>query len=63
MINAVTQEEVVVRAKYLMGCDGARSLVRKAIAGGEEMDGMSTGKIQMAGELIRFNSISCVSFS
>ena len=51
MLNVVTGETVVVYSKYLIGCDGARSGVRKAIAGGGEKDGNTTGKIQMVGEM------------
>ena len=46
-----TGEETTVRAKYLMGCDGARSNVRKAMAGGGEKDGNTTGSIRMEGDV------------
>ena len=40
-----------VRAKYLFGCDGARSKVRQCIAGGGAGgDGERKGKIVMQGE-------------
>lgn len=39
-----------VRCKYLFGNDGARSQVRKCIAGGEAGDGEWKGAIQMEGE-------------
>lgn len=44
-----TKEVSVVRSKYLLGCDGARSLVRKAMAGGGDGDGEWAGKIRMEG--------------
>lgn len=47
--HAVTKVTHVVRAKYLLGCDGARSRVRKAMAGGGEGDGEYSGKIRMEG--------------
>jgi 2-polyprenyl-6-methoxyphenol hydroxylase-like FAD-dependent oxidoreductase len=34
-----------------MGCDGARSNVRKAMAGGGEKDGNTTGSIRMEGDV------------
>ena len=45
-----TQQVYNVKAKYLLGCDGARSLVRRAISGGEQGDGEYKGKIRMEGE-------------
>lgn len=48
--HSTTGAETVVRTKYLLGCDGARSLVRRWIAGGEEGDGEYKGKITMQGE-------------
>lgn len=45
-----TNEKHTVRAKYLLGNDGARSLVRRAISGGEVGDGEWQGKIRMLGE-------------
>lgn len=47
--HADSEESITVRGKYLFGCDGARSLVRKAIAGGGEGDGERTGAIRMEG--------------
>ncbi|KDE08848.1 hypothetical protein MVLG_00949 [Microbotryum lychnidis-dioicae p1A1 Lamole] len=48
--NAETNEEFTVKAKYLMGYDGARSSVRKAISGPEATDGGEKGKITMDGD-------------
>lgn len=45
-----TKEKFTVRAKYLLGVDGARSLVRRAISGGGEGDGEYKGKINMLGD-------------
>lgn len=45
-----TKQEYTVRAKYLLGVDGARSLVRRAISGGNEGDGEWQGKIRMLGD-------------
>ncbi|KAM0747470.1 phenol 2-monooxygenase [Meredithblackwellia eburnea MCA 4105] len=45
-----TKQSYTVRSKYLLGNDGARSMVRKAIAGGGEKDGTTTGKIRMEGD-------------
>ncbi|KAH8929493.1 phenol 2-monooxygenase [Atractiella rhizophila] len=39
-----------IRSKYVLGCDGAKSTVRKCIAGGGEGDGEWKGKIRMEGE-------------
>ncbi|BGP57604.1 hypothetical protein JCM8202_000510 [Rhodotorula sphaerocarpa] len=39
-----------VRSKYLLGVDGAKSLVRKAISGGQNGDGEWQGKIKMMGD-------------
>ncbi|SCV71893.1 BQ2448_4587 [Microbotryum intermedium] len=48
--NTETNEEFTVKAKYLMGYDGARSSVRKAISGSEATDGGEKGKITMDGD-------------
>ncbi|KAK4700894.1 phenol 2-monooxygenase (NADPH), partial [Phenoliferia sp. Uapishka_3] len=48
--HAVTKKTHVVRSKYLLGCDGARSLVRRAMAGGQPGDGERTGAIRMLGD-------------
>lgn len=48
--NVNTHQQWTVRTKYLFGCDGARSKVRKCIAGGGEGDGEWKGKITMQGE-------------
>jgi 2-polyprenyl-6-methoxyphenol hydroxylase-like FAD-dependent oxidoreductase len=40
-----------VRAKYLMGCDGAKSMVRKAISGPEATAGGDKGAIVMQGDI------------
>lgn len=45
-----TKEKLNVRAKYLLGVDGARSLVRRAISGGNPGDGEYQGKIKMLGD-------------
>lgn len=39
-----------IRARYLLGNDGARSMVRRWVAGGEPGDGEWKGKITMQGE-------------
>ena len=48
--NPESGKEHTVRAKYLIGCDGARSLVRRAMAGGQPGDGEWQGSIRMLGE-------------
>lgn len=48
--NVNTHQQFTVRTKYLFGCDGARSKVRKCIAGGGDGDGEWKGKITMQGE-------------
>ncbi|GJN93539.1 hypothetical protein Rhopal_006596-T1 [Rhodotorula paludigena] len=48
--HADTKEQLTVRAKYLLGVDGARSLVRRAISGGQVGDGEWQGKIRMLGD-------------
>lgn len=48
--HAETKEQLTVRAKYLLGVDGARSLVRRAISGGQVGDGEWQGKIRMLGD-------------
>ena len=48
--NPETRQQWTVRTKYLLGCDGARSRVRKCVAGGGEGDGEWKGKITMQGE-------------
>lgn len=50
IINNTTQKKSTVRAKYLLGCDGAKSLVRRAMAGGAVGDGEWSGSIRMLGE-------------
>ncbi|TFL03010.1 phenol 2-monooxygenase [Pterulicium gracile] len=50
IVDGNTKKEYKIRSKYLLGCDGAKSLVRRAIAGGEVGDGEWQGKIQMKGE-------------
>ncbi|KAJ3337329.1 hypothetical protein HDU93_001234 [Gonapodya sp. JEL0774] len=50
--HAETGEKFVVRAKYLLGLDGAKSLVRRAISGGQEGDGEWKGKIRMVGDAL-----------
>lgn len=45
-----TKEQFTVRAKYLLGVDGAKSLVRRAISGGQVGDGEWQGKIRMLGD-------------
>ncbi|SGZ32377.1 BQ5605_C040g11865 [Microbotryum silenes-dioicae] len=54
MSHADTKEKYTVRAKYLFGNDGARSLVRRAISGGEVGDGEWQGKIRMLGDASEF---------
>ncbi|KAJ7502456.1 phenol 2-monooxygenase [Mycena galericulata] len=39
-----------IRSRYLLGCDGAKSQVRRCIAGGQVGDGEWQGKITMQGE-------------
>lgn len=48
--DVATGKDHTVRCKYLFGNDGARSQVRKCIAGGEAGDGEWKGAIQMEGE-------------
>ncbi|CAK5281204.1 unnamed protein product [Mycena citricolor] len=45
-----TKATYTVRSRYLMGCDGAKSIVRRCIAGGAVGDGEWQGKITMQGE-------------
>lgn len=45
-----TKKTHTVRSKYLLGCDGAKSLVRRAMAGGAVGDGEWSGSIRMLGE-------------
>ncbi|GAA6038259.1 hypothetical protein JCM8097_003909 [Rhodosporidiobolus ruineniae] len=45
-----TGEKFTVKSKYLLGVDGARSLVRRAISGGQPGDGEWQGKIRMLGD-------------
>ncbi|GAA5903543.1 hypothetical protein JCM8208_003620 [Rhodotorula glutinis] len=49
-VHADTKEKFTARAKYLLGVDGARSLVRRAISGGQPGDGEWQGKIRMLGD-------------
>ncbi|KAF7305795.1 Phenol 2-monooxygenase [Mycena chlorophos] len=44
-----TKATYTVRSRYLLGCDGAKSHVRRCIAGGEVGDGEWQGKITMQG--------------
>lgn len=54
-----TKQRYTIRSKYLLGNDGAMSMVRKAVAGGGEKDGTRTGKIQMLGALAaRFGCVA-----
>ncbi|KAF7322151.1 Phenol 2-monooxygenase [Mycena kentingensis (nom. inval.)] len=48
--HADTKETFTVRSRYLLGCDGAKSHVRRCIAGGQVGDGEWQGKITMQGE-------------
>ncbi|KAJ7049750.1 phenol 2-monooxygenase [Mycena amicta] len=45
-----TKATYTVRSRYLLGCDGAKSHVRRCIAGGKVGDGEWQGKITMQGE-------------
>ncbi|GAA6062229.1 hypothetical protein JCM10212_000808 [Sporobolomyces blumeae] len=45
-----TKEKFTVKAKYLLGVDGAKSLVRRAVSGGNAGDGEWQGKIKMLGD-------------
>jgi 2-polyprenyl-6-methoxyphenol hydroxylase-like FAD-dependent oxidoreductase len=45
-----TKVKHTIRSRYLLGCDGAKSHVRRCIAGGEEGDGEWKGLITMQGE-------------
>ncbi|TNY22819.1 phenol 2-monooxygenase [Rhodotorula diobovata] len=49
-VHGETKEKFTARAKYLLGVDGARSLVRRAISGGQPGDGEWQGKIRMLGD-------------
>lgn len=48
--NVANHQQSTVRSKYLFGLDGARSQVRKCVAGGGDGDGEWKGKITMQGE-------------
>ncbi|KXS17858.1 phenol 2-monooxygenase [Gonapodya prolifera JEL478] len=48
--HVTTGEKLKVQGKYLLGVDGAKSLVRRAISGGQEGDGEWKGKITMVGD-------------
>ncbi|KAJ7602434.1 phenol 2-monooxygenase [Roridomyces roridus] len=48
--HADSKLQHTVRARYLLGCDGAKSHVRRCIAGGQVGDGEWQGKITMQGE-------------
>ena len=48
--HADSESHHTIRCRYLMGCDGARSIVRRWVAGGEVGDGEWKGKITMQGE-------------
>lgn len=50
MVKDACGKTHTVRSKYLFGNDGARSLVRRCISGGEPGDGEWKGAIQMEGE-------------
>ncbi|SDA03041.1 BZ3500_MvSof-1268-A1-R1_Chr11-1g03273 [Microbotryum saponariae] len=52
--HADTKEKYTVRAKYLFGNDGAKSLVRRAISGSKVGDGEWQGKIRMLGDASEF---------
>ncbi|KAJ7680981.1 phenol 2-monooxygenase [Mycena polygramma] len=45
-----TKAKHTIRSRYLLGCDGAKSHVRRCIAGGEVGDGEWKGAITMQGE-------------
>ncbi|KAF7315925.1 Phenol 2-monooxygenase [Mycena indigotica] len=48
--NGDTKTTYTIRSRYLLGCDGAKSHVRRCIAGGRVGDGEWQGKITMQGE-------------
>ncbi|KAJ7213021.1 phenol 2-monooxygenase [Mycena pura] len=48
--HADSKANHTIRSRYLLGCDGAKSHVRRCIAGGEVGDGEWQGKITMQGE-------------
>ncbi|KAJ7233893.1 phenol 2-monooxygenase [Mycena rebaudengoi] len=48
--HAETKATHTIRSRYLLGCDGAKSHVRRCIAGGEIGDGEWKGLITMQGE-------------
>ncbi|KAJ7092090.1 phenol 2-monooxygenase [Mycena belliarum] len=48
--HADSKVKHTIRSRYLLGCDGAKSIVRRCIAGGEVGDGEWQGKITMQGE-------------
>ncbi|KAJ7467058.1 phenol 2-monooxygenase [Mycena latifolia] len=48
--HADSKVKHTIRSRYLLGCDGAKSHVRRCIAGGEVGDGEWQGKITMQGE-------------
>ena len=47
--KALNDQTFTIRSKYLIGCDGSKSNVRRCIAGGEPGDGDWKGKITMQG--------------
>lgn len=48
--HADSKVKHTIRSRYLLGCDGAKSHVRRCIAGGQVGDGEWKGKITMQGE-------------
>ena len=48
--HSETKKRFSVRSKYIIGVDGARSLVRRAISGGQAGDGEWQGGIKMLGD-------------
>ncbi|KAJ7782495.1 phenol 2-monooxygenase [Mycena maculata] len=48
--HADSKVKHTIRSRYLLGCDGAKSIVRRCIAGGQVGDGEWQGKITMQGE-------------
>ncbi|KAJ7701168.1 phenol 2-monooxygenase [Mycena rosella] len=48
--HANSKVKHTIRSRYLLGCDGAKSHVRRCIAGGEVGDGEWKGAITMEGE-------------